>query len=278
MTISSYKFTTITDPSAYPGSTEPFGINDKGAIVGSYLDSSNPLIVHGFLDVGGTFTTIDDPLSTPGYTVANGINASGAIVGWYEVGGVATHGFLDLGGTFTTIDDPSANGNTSPWAINNSGEIVGSYFGATTTHGFTDIGGVFTTLDAPGSTVTWVYGVAANGEVSGTYLDGTTNAFGLLTTHGYVELNGQWTILDDPAGVPGTTQVDGISGSGGAVVGVYLDASENFHSFTYVGGVYTTVGGTGDATTGINGHGTIVGSHTTLGNGFAGDPIHGHWL
>jgi hypothetical protein len=60
---------------ALAGNTEAFVINEKGAVVGFYLDAG--FVNHGFLDVGGVFTTIDDPDSTPPIgTVAMGINAS----------------------------------------------------------------------------------------------------------------------------------------------------------------------------------------------------------
>ena len=45
------------------------------------------------------------------------------------------HGFLDTGGIFTTIDVPGAT-STSAFGINDSGQIVGSFYDGTTTHGF----------------------------------------------------------------------------------------------------------------------------------------------
>src|SRR5439155_9880083 len=68
----SYDFTTIDVPNSV--TTNAFGINDRGQIVGGYDG-------HGFLLSGGTFTTIDVPNSQG--TGANRINDRGQIVGNY---------------------------------------------------------------------------------------------------------------------------------------------------------------------------------------------------
>ena len=74
----SYTFTTINVPDAL--SVSAFGINDRGQIVGSYLDAS--VRNHGFLWNEGVFSTIDFPGAIT--TVATGINARGQIVGTYD--------------------------------------------------------------------------------------------------------------------------------------------------------------------------------------------------
>src|SRR5271157_4672682 len=77
-----YTFTTIDVPGAV--TTDAFGINDAGQVVGTYQDAS--LIIHGFLLAGGTITTIDRPGSSS--TELTGINNSGQIVGYsYGPGG-----------------------------------------------------------------------------------------------------------------------------------------------------------------------------------------------
>src|SRR5689334_2018513 len=69
--------------------TSPFTINDRGQIVGSFLNSSGT--THGFLRSNGQFTTIDPPAAT--YTVAHGINNLGQIVGTYRDNAGVFHGF-----------------------------------------------------------------------------------------------------------------------------------------------------------------------------------------
>jgi uncharacterized membrane protein len=125
-------FTTIDVPGA--GSTNAYGINATGQIVGSYLDAAGS---HGFLLAGGTFTAIDVPGATAGSTNAYGINATGQIVGSY-LDATGSHGFLLAGGTFTPIDVPGATaGSTNAYGINATGQIVGSFGDAkNVVHGF----------------------------------------------------------------------------------------------------------------------------------------------
>ncbi|MBV8345094.1 MAG: hypothetical protein JO190_08915 [Candidatus Eremiobacteraeota bacterium] len=86
-------FTTFS----YPESpvTDPFGVNDKDDIVGSYAGASST--THGFLltDVTGTpkFRTIDDPNGI-GTTVINGINSHVSMVGFYVDSTGNTDGML----------------------------------------------------------------------------------------------------------------------------------------------------------------------------------------
>jgi hypothetical protein len=53
-----YTFTTVDVPGA--SSTQAFGINARGTVVGDYIDSNTGARV-GFIDDRGSFTTIDLP-------------------------------------------------------------------------------------------------------------------------------------------------------------------------------------------------------------------------
>ena len=60
--------------------------------------------------------------------------------------------------SFTTFNAPGASGfGTNAFGINNSGQMVGSFFdaGNSTTHGFLNTGGSFTTINAPGASSPW---------------------------------------------------------------------------------------------------------------------------
>jgi len=138
-------FTTFSDPDATqvaPGGTVPFGINDRGQIVGNYVNRNDHLR-HGFLLSGGAYTTIDAPGSS--FTVAEGINNPGVIAGYF-VDGVGIpggglpdgthHGFVLSAGVYTTVDVPGAL-STEIYSINAIGEIVGQYVDAGEgAHGF----------------------------------------------------------------------------------------------------------------------------------------------
>ena len=86
------EFTLIDLPGS--SSTEVFGINAAGEIVGRYaFGGQDPFFFgHGFLLKQGVFTTIDFPGATS--TSANRINARGEVVGQYiDVNGFL-HGFV----------------------------------------------------------------------------------------------------------------------------------------------------------------------------------------
>jgi probable HAF family extracellular repeat protein len=83
-----YTFTSINVPGST--STNAFGINNTGQIVGAYTDSTG---THGFLDTNGVFTTLP--------FVPTGINNVGQIVGLSSNGVI-----LDTNGTITNIALP----------------------------------------------------------------------------------------------------------------------------------------------------------------------------
>lgn len=201
---SGYMFTTIDVPGSIPGSTDAAigegGINDLGEIVGNFADSTG---VHGFLYNGGKFTTINPPGST--FTVLSGINNRGQILGssssvpspegnfLYEHGvftplnvpaflfglndrgqivgqicdNTGCHGLLDTRGSIATLDVPGST-NTGATAINNPGQIVGTYQDTTGLfHSFLDTRGVFTNFDVPGSGFTLAFGINDPGQIVG---------------------------------------------------------------------------------------------------------------
>jgi hypothetical protein len=87
-------------PGAVTGSTQAFGINPQGDIVGIYSDGSG--MTHGFLLREGRFATIDPPGSTS--TVLSGINPKGDIVGGYLDSIGHGHGFLLSKGSFKNFE------------------------------------------------------------------------------------------------------------------------------------------------------------------------------
>lgn len=123
-------YTTI----AVPGSVSTYAesINKYGVIAGYYFDSSGNS--HGFTWDKGTVTTIDYGHGYPNTYLA-AIDDSGLILGgygsWITVGSVPypwEHGFLYSGGKFLTFDAPFGNVViTSPFGMNNHGEMVGTY-------------------------------------------------------------------------------------------------------------------------------------------------------
>jgi uncharacterized membrane protein len=119
-------FKTIDVPGA--ATTAVLGINDRGQMVGSYIDAEGAY--HGFLrDPKGAVTTLPeasgaDPAS--GGTQPASINERGQIVGLaYDARG-GSRGFLLEGGRFRPIDGRGAT-YTRALDINNRAQIVGDY-------------------------------------------------------------------------------------------------------------------------------------------------------
>src|SRR5207302_440744 len=88
--LSGGSYTTLDVPVPGASQTTAGGINPRGDIVGTYVDSSGHS--HGFLLSGGSYTTLDVPGAT--FTVAVGVNPRGDIVGFYYDSHFQQHGFL----------------------------------------------------------------------------------------------------------------------------------------------------------------------------------------
>jgi uncharacterized membrane protein len=158
-------FQTINVPGAVPGTTQAFGINNLGQIVGSYTATTGG--VHGFVLSGDlqTYQTFDVAATIPGAqagtTEAYGINDAGQVVGSYTDIAGSHHGFVlsfDPTGAvvaYETINAPNGFGTTSASGINNAGWVVGAYETASGSHGFEMTGTpVLTPITVPSSTPT----------------------------------------------------------------------------------------------------------------------------
>jgi probable HAF family extracellular repeat protein len=162
---------------------------------------------------------------------------------------------------FHTIDDPNGHQFTEPTAINDRGQIVGTYKDANNGfHGFLLSQGHYTTLDDPNAGTGPGQGTQPNaindhGQIVGLYRDANNH------NHGFLLSNGHYTTIDDPNAGPGTSAW-GINDSG-QIAGVYTDANRIRHGYLLSHGHYTTfdepnaVGVT--QTEAINDSGQIVG-------------------
>lgn len=123
-------FAVVAVPGATPGLptfTQAKGINDAGAVVGSFGPGPGLPQQQGFLDQGGTFTTI----AVPGSAQTNPltINDGGEIAGQYNVAGGPARGFTDIGGVFSDITGPDGSAFL-PVGLNNAGQLVGTFGGS----------------------------------------------------------------------------------------------------------------------------------------------------
>src|ERR1700745_1310357 len=131
----------------YPGAgnaTLPQKINERGDIVGEFIDSTG--VTRGFVRFSnGSFSQpIVDPNDTVGFTEGRGINNPRTVVGDYATSDGNLHGFFLSGGTFTEYDVPGAV-FTAVLAINNPRSFTGTFVdGSGIQQAFVSVGGTLT--------------------------------------------------------------------------------------------------------------------------------------
>lgn len=117
------KFTAVNFPKS--NGTQPTGINDKGEVVGLYLDSAN--LTHGFSKIGTKYASIDVKGGTN--TVAWGVTNKGQITVYTTNSAGTFDAYLVTGKTFKKIDNPGAGTTgTIVHTPNNKGDIDGTYY------------------------------------------------------------------------------------------------------------------------------------------------------
>jgi probable HAF family extracellular repeat protein len=164
---------------------------------------------------------------------------------------------------YAPIDDPLATTGTNANAINDMGQIVGTYMVAGIQHGFfRSTGGLYTTIDDPlGARGTQAFGINNAGQIVGSYSDSSSKSHGFL----YNPNANTYSTLDDPLGTNGTIAF-GIN-KAGQIVGFYTASSSTRHGFLYNpnGGTFITLddplatGAGGTDPSGINDAGQVVG-------------------
>ena len=222
------RFAAIDYPNAM--STQAWGINSRGDIVGYYTGSDNN--THGFLLNGGHYSPVDYPGAA--VTLVNGINPQGDLVGEFGVTATSPHQGFQLGtdGVYTAFGFPGA-ATTSLVGINARGEVAGRYTLADgSQHTFLLASGRISKIDYPGATSTGPLGISPLGEVVGAYtLNGVVHGFIYSTGSGF-------TSVDYPNAT--YTNSTGRNASGD-VVGRYLDAAGVSHGYVLSNGEFTSV-------------------------------------
>ena len=246
----------------YPGTgnqTLPQKINERGDVVGEFIDSNG--VTRGFVRFSdGSFSDpIVDPNDTVGFTEGRGINNPRTVAGDYAASDGTIHSFLLSGGTFTGFDVPGAV-FTAVLAINNPADFAGTFVDASgIQQAFVSVGGTLTLFSVPAAVATLAYDINDSKRlVVGYYIDGS----GIL--HGYYrDANGALHFPIDPTGSVGTI----LFGDNNRkwVVGRYADASgvthglffvppNNFFTFDFPGSTFTSLNG-------ISSQGNITGRY-----------------
>jgi hypothetical protein len=236
----------------YPGAgnnTLPQKINERGDIVGEFIDSAG--VTRGFVRFSnGSFSDpIVDPNDTVGFTEGRGINNSRTVVGDYVISDGTVHSFLLSGSTFTEYDVPGAV-QTNLLSINEPGDLTGAFDpdGSGIFQAFIDRGGTITSYSVPGAAGTLAYEMNNNKKLTvGYYID----AAGVL--HGqYRDHSGALHFPIDPPGSVGTvlfgvnnknSVVGRYADSSGATHGLFFVPPSTFITFDFPGSTFTSLNG-----------------------------------
>ena len=215
---------TFSPPIVFPGSNGPVtqarGINNLGLVCGYFISDN---FAHSYFLSGDTFTQFDAPGAVNTYV--NAVNDAGNFAGSIDIAGPANEGFASINGNIVTYGIPAGTVTTA-YSINNSDQIVGSYFdGVAIYHGFLrSADGTLTfPIDPVGSTSTFLFGNNDRNIMVGRYVDGTGVA------HGFVFKRPQSFVTFDFPGAT-FTSLNGLNREG-FVCGRYTDSSGVTHGF-----------------------------------------------
>src|SRR5438094_5713619 len=188
----------------YPGtgnSTLPQKINERGDVVGEFIDSTG--VTRGFVRFSdGSFSDpIVDPNDTVGFTEGRGINNSRTVAGDYATSDGTLHSFFLSGGTFTEYDVPSSV-QTNLLSINDTGDFTGGVDPDRRggVQAFLRAGGTLKLRNLPDAASTFAYEINNSKHLTvGYFIDGS----GIL--HGYFrDANGALHFPIDPSCSVGT--------------------------------------------------------------------------
>jgi hypothetical protein len=249
----------------YPGTgnqTLPQKINERGDVVGEYIDSSG--VARAFIRFSdGSFSDpIVDPNDTVGFTEGRGINNSRTVAGDYAISDGTLHSFFLSGGTFTEYDVPGTV-QTNLLSINDVNDFTGGFDpdGSGIFQAFVSVDGTLTSFSVPGAAGTFAYEINNSEELTvGYYIDG-------VILHGYYrDSSGTLHFPIDPSGST-TTVLFGLNdrnwvvgryAASGATHGLIFIPPNQFATFDYPGSTFTSLNG-------INDKGIICGRYVASG-------------
>ena len=256
-------WTTVDYPSA--AGTQLRAINNRGHLLGEWLDSSNRW--HGFFqnENGMSQINCDGALQTRPHHMNN----RGEIVGRLQDAAGKWHGFYigELGGPCFEIDPKGsvgAIGDTGAFGISDGGEIVGQFDDASgRTHAYLMRGEVYLLFDIVEGPWNGAFGITPNGDIFGHLQANGDRMKGFFLTKEKLNL------LEFPPGEQNTMTCGFGGNSKGDLVGHYQRTGGQVRGFLLAGGKFIEVD-VPDAiythAAGINDVGAIVGFYRDKAN------------
>jgi hypothetical protein len=244
----------------YPGtgnSTLSQKINERGDVVGVFVDSNGVTRAFVRFSDGSFSAPIVAPNDTAGFTEGRGINNSRTVCGDYVGSDGNLHGFVLSSGTFTEYNIPGAL-QTTLLSINDPGDFTGDFDdGSGIFQAWFSVGGTITSFSVPGALSTFAYERSTQ-LVVGYYIDSSG------IPHGYFRnTNGALHFPIDPSGSVGTILfglnvrnwvVGRYADSSGVTHGLFFVPPNSFFTFDYPGSTFTSLNG-------INAQGVICGRY-----------------
>jgi hypothetical protein len=294
----SYSFTPIIVPADPQADAVEINNSDQVLLIGQ----SYPLYLASFLYDGktGASTSVFKPSTASQIYNDRGVdmNSSGVVIGYIQDSNQYPGYFEESGGTYTQLNlmPPNFGVLDDPIAINDSGEVLGSYLN-TVGYGyhlpFIYDGENYTIIRDPSAynapptfdpadqsfyASTYAYDLNNSDEVVGLYL--TKSASGRAVEHGFL-YNGSYQTLDDPLEGPnGQTELLRINNAGQIIGRFQTSVNSADTYFLYSGSTYVTISDplaskqSGSTfVNGMNDAGTVVGSYVVNGisHGFVFD-------
>ena len=244
----------------YPGtgnSTLPQKINERGDVVGVFVDSNGVTRAFVRFSDGSFSSPIVSPNDTAGFTEGRGINNSRTVNGDYVGSDGNLHGFVLSSGTFTDFNIPGAL-QTTLLSINDPGDFTGDFDpGSGIFQAWFSVGGIITSFSVPGALSSFAYERSTQ-LVVGYYLDSSG------IPHGYFrDNNGTLHFPIDPPGSTATILfglnvrnwvVGRYADSSGVTHGLFFVPPNSFFTFDYPGSTFTSLNG-------INAQGVFCGRY-----------------
>jgi hypothetical protein len=206
-------------------STNIDAINNKGEVVGLSFSGNRTTLY--LLDANGNFSTINPPGIQANSIAGLGLNDDQTLTGFYRSGGhFLSFVCVSAGQSCEPVAVPGAT-DTLARAINQSGQIVGSFYSDGISRPFLrSPDGTFTPIEVPAAVLSSnATTISSDSRIGGGY-DGMTGL------HNYIRSSDgeTYTTVDDPSVSPGDSYVTGINYRG-VIVGYSTPSFDHYQGF-----------------------------------------------